>query len=114
MNGCYTIKINYVNQDIKPVEKDYEIINVLLKDGRNINLEDIDSKFVKDNDGKYNAVVYFSNNIQQRIDFKDISSVKIEIVELRVIPTIIIAVAVPLILLGTAVMVILIGMGNMH
>ena len=83
-------------------------------------------KLIKNDSGGYSAVIYYArdtviisngekriNYTEKKYEFKDISSVKINILEYHT-QTVIIIILTPLALFGLYCLGLFIGLGNMH
>lgn len=91
LTGCYTTKTEMVTDEEMLVKKDYEILSVVLKNDKYINLKDVDAKFYKAYKNEQNVIMYLTskdtiiNNIsypnagvkEKLINTKDIKFAKI-------------------------------------
>lgn len=89
--GCVTSKIEYVESREFPKGKTYRISEVFMKDGSVINLKDKEPEFKLNYKGNENVIVYFEDvNIEKKILLKDISLLKIEVLESNTVLNVII------------------------
>lgn len=80
--GCVTSKIEYVEKEKLPKDKVYRISDVYLNNGTVINLKDKEPKIKLKYKGMDNVIVYYEDvNIEKYVQLKDISSLKIEVLE---------------------------------
>jgi hypothetical protein len=76
--GCETVKVKYVDSEDFPSDRVYRLKTAYLYDGRKIDLPD-DAKFKVSFKDKNNVIVY--DYEEKFIELKDISSLKIEVVD---------------------------------
>jgi len=90
--GCETVKVKYVDSDDFPSDRIYRLKTVYLYNGKNVDLTGMDPKFKRSFKGKHNVIVY--DYEEKLIELKDISSLKIEVIESNQILTAVIIVGV--------------------
>jgi hypothetical protein len=91
ISGCYTTQALYVEADKLPTDKTYRINSAFLKNGKTIDLGIYEPRFEKFYKGKKNVLLYYDETYTERyIELKDISMLKIEIIEGTVVETILI------------------------
>ena len=61
LTGCYTTKTEMVTEEEIVKKKDYEILSVVLKNDKYINLEDVDAKFYKAYKNEQNVIMYLTS-----------------------------------------------------
>lgn len=89
--GCVTSKIEYVESKEFPKGKTYRISEVFMKDGSVIYLKDKEPEFKLNYKGNENVIIYFEDvNIEKKILLKDISLLKIEVLESNTVLNVII------------------------
>ncbi len=104
-SGCVTSKIEYVESDKVPVEKTYRISQLYLKDGTIIDVKEKEAKLKLKHKGVSNVIVYYEDvNIERSVPLKDVTRLKIEILESHVIATV-------LIIIGTVAVAIYLAIG---
>lgn len=112
LSGCVSTETASVTEKSEPLNNNYKIISIILKDKSEIIVKDLHPKLIHNAKGQYTGIVYYlkdtsvvtdsvknNNKIQKKFDFKDISSVKIEITESHTV-TIIIGVFIGLALIA--------------
>jgi hypothetical protein len=94
--GCVTSKIEYVETEkIPPKGKVYRIADVYMKDGKVINLRDAEPKYKSSYKGKEHVITYYNNDFKTKIiELKDVSKVKVEILESNQILTAVLVVGI--------------------
>lgn len=91
--GCVTSKIEYVESNEFPSGKTYRISEVFLKDGTVLILKDKEPAFKLRYKGNDNVIVYYEDvNIEKTILLKDISRLKIEVLESNTVLSVIVIV----------------------
>lgn len=91
--GCVTSKIEYVESSEFPSGKTYRISEVFLKDGTLLILKDKEPDFKLRYKGNDNVIVYYEDvNIERTILLKDISRLKIEVLESNTVLSVIVIV----------------------
>jgi len=102
-SGCVTSKIEYVESDKVPVEKVYRISQLYLKDGTIIDVKEKEAKLRLKYKGISNVIVYYEDvNMERAVLLKDITHLKIEIIESNQLVT-------ALIIIGSVAAVLLIA-----
>lgn len=92
--GCVTSKIEYVESNEFPSGKTYRISEVFLKDGTVLILKDKEPAFKLRYKGNDNVIVYYEEvNIEKTILLKDISRLKIEVLESNTVVNVLIIVS---------------------
>jgi hypothetical protein len=61
LTGCYTTKTEMVTEEEMLKKKDYEILSVVLKNDKYINLKDLDAKFYKAYRNEQNVIMYLTS-----------------------------------------------------
>ena len=92
--GCVTSKIEYVERSEFPSGKTYRISEVFLNDGTVLILKDKEPEFKLRYKGNDNVIIYYEEvNIEKTILLKDISRLKIEVLESNIVVNVIIIVS---------------------
>ncbi|HMQ80622.1 MAG TPA: hypothetical protein PKE39_14595 [Ignavibacteria bacterium] len=92
--GCVTSKIEYVESSEFPKGKTYRISEVFMNDGTVIILKDKEPEFKLRYKGNDNVIVYYEEvNIEKTILLKDISRLKIEVLESNTVVNVLIIVS---------------------
>lgn len=92
--GCVTSKIEYVESSEFPSGKTYRISEVFLKDRTVLILKDKEPAFKLRYKGNDNVIVYYEDvNIERTILLKDISRLKIEVLESNIVVNVLIIVS---------------------
>jgi len=105
LSGCVSTETASVTEKSEPLDNNYKIISIILKDKTEILLKGLHPKFIQNEKGRYTGILYYSKDtsiaadstrsndkIQKKFDFKDISSVKIEVTESHVLTIIIVSI----------------------
>ena len=92
--GCVTSKIEYVESSEFPSGKTYRISEVFLNDGTVLILKDKEPEFKIRYKGNDNVILYYEDvNIERTILLKDVSRLKIEVLESNIVVNVIIIVS---------------------
>ncbi|MEO8514690.1 MAG: hypothetical protein ABI543_14115 [Ignavibacteria bacterium] len=104
--GCVSSKIEYVEPEKIPANKTYRISLLNLKNGTQIDVKDKEAKFILKHKGVNNVIVYYEDvNIEKTVPLKDVSWLKIEILESNQIVTAIAVIGITAAVLLIAVLV---------
>lgn len=89
--GCVTSKIEYVESSKVPVEKTYRISQIYLKDGTIIDVKEKEAKLRPKYKGVSNVIVYYEDvNMEKAVLLKNVSRLKIEVLESNVLVNVLI------------------------
>ena len=92
--GCVTSKIEYVESKEFPSGKTYRISEVFMNDGTVLILKDKEPEFKIRYKGNDNVILYYEDvNIERTILLKDVSRLKIEVLESNIVVNVIIIVS---------------------
>lgn len=92
--GCVTSKIEYIETNELPKDKTYRISEVFMNDGTVKVLKDKDPVFKLRYKGNDNVILYYEDvNIERTLLLKDVSRLKIEVLESNIVVNIIIIVS---------------------
>ena len=92
--GCVTSKIEYVESKEFPSGKTYRISEVFMNDGTVLILKDKEPEFKLRYKGNDNVIIYYEEvNIEKTILLKDISRLKIEVLESNIVVNVLIIVS---------------------
>ncbi len=92
--GCVTSKIEYVESSEFPSGKTYRISEVFMNDGTVLILKDKEPEFKIRYKGNDNVILYYEDvNIERTILLKDVSRLKIEVLESNIVVNVIIIVS---------------------
>ena len=92
--GCVTSKIEYVESKEFSSGKTYRISEVFMNDGTELILKDKEPEFKIRYKGNDNVILYYEDvNIERTILLKDVSRLKIEVLESNIVVNVIIIVS---------------------
>ena len=92
--GCVTSKIEYVESKEFSSGKTYRISEVFMNDGTVLILKDKEPEFKIRYKGNDNVILYYEDvNIERTILLKDVSRLKIEVLESNIVVNVIIIVS---------------------
>ena len=92
--GCVTSKIEYVESSEFPTGKTYRISEVFMNDGTVLILKDKEPEFKLRYKGYDNVIIYYEEvNIEKTILLKDISRLKIEVLESNAVLSVIVIIS---------------------
>src|SRR5438876_6043864 len=103
--GCVTTENAAIKENSYVVKEDYEIISIFFKNKTEVYVKDLNPEFIKNKTGGYSGIIFYQkdtaaisdnskkiNYIEMKYEFKDISLVKIQILEHHTLTIVLVAV----------------------